>query len=222
MSIAPAVSFHVGRAAPRAAALAASILVATAASTTVEASAAEDRLCTRGDATSVLQAGIVGSEKRFDRVHPGLGIFRANAECQAELSAPDGVYTFSEDETFALQTTGFYPWRCYFSSPRDSVADFALYEERAWIAPVLTDGTVGEEREIDLEVTPVKTVVFKSDLTGLVEDPSCLHPTANQLHYRTVGAIVDLPPGEYQARWALSYDGVFLGDNTIRVVIEES
>jgi hypothetical protein len=182
----------------------------------VAASAAEQPACDQGDATRVLQAGIQGFAKALAG-HSERGIVYSLANCQVQLSLDGAHYTFSDDDVFALQQTFFGPWQCFFSTPQESVADFAIIEERAFIAPVV-DGVVGQETEVELSMTPVKTVAFTTplDVPGW---EGCFDQPATAVHYQTVGAVVDLAPGDYQTRWEYYYDGELLGSATVTITV---
>lgn len=115
----------------------------------------------------------------------------------------------------SLQNTFFVPWRCCFGTPQESVADFGLYETRAWIAPV-EGGVVRDATEVELSTTPVKTAVFTEPVPGWEE---CFPGSATQVHYQTASAIVELAPGEYVATWEDVYAGGEPYTSTVRITV---
>lgn len=194
-------------------ALVAAGLLVTPAAATGPAVAQDGGPCTRGDAEKTTQVGI----HRFAKTlagHTRHGVIRSMADCQVQLTRDGAHYTFTHEDVFALQNTYFTPWRCYFDKPRDSVADFELWEVEAWIAPIV-DGAVGEATEVTLSTTPVKTVAFTEPIPDWEE---CFPGPATQVHYQTYSAILDLPPGEYVTTWQDVY-GEESFSATVRITV---
>ncbi|WP_153395741.1 hypothetical protein [Ornithinicoccus halotolerans] len=191
----------------------AAALTLGAVTTTTAPAASDQPACTYGDARSVLEAGVVGHAKAFTNVGTDHGIAYSDANCQVQLSLEDAHYTFTDEDVFAFQQTWFGAVRCWFDSRKAAVADFELLEDRAWLAPVLEDGTLGAATELELRETPVKYAVFQE----FPFDDSCDTPT--QIVYRRAGTIIDLAPGEYVTTWVATFAGDEIAMATVRVTI---
>lgn len=170
----------------RAALVAATVALSgtTAAAAPATATAPED--CTRGSAQQGIQAAIVAANQvRQGRTHTGIA--DAYLNCVYVLYDDGGLYTFSEDDTFAGATAfTWWDWEAD-GMTREQVNDIITgVEYTVDLAEVAPDGSVGEFTEQPIVRPPVKYHVMEGQ--GLTA-------------YQTAGVVLDLDAGTYISRF---------------------
>jgi hypothetical protein len=173
---------------------------------------ADFETCTPGDANSILNAGptianVIWFNGRAAAGNPVDSI----STCRFGFFQDGETVTFRARDTFVGQIAWLTPYEAFGWSRDAAIADTKLYQDRAWLAPVLPDGSVGAAVEQTLNYSAFKDVVVE-DLFGVEE-------WDGRVLYQNRGYSAQLAPGEYVNTWVTSYAGGPEETSTVHIVI---
>jgi hypothetical protein len=130
----------------------------------------------------------------------------AVGNCQYRLFVDGETVTFSEDDFFLGGIVELSDWKAQGITRKEGIQQIADTTDRAWLAPVLSDGTLGSPVEQTLLVTSYK---------------DGFNPIFGRFVYQHRGFITQLEPGEYLSIWEGTFEGeIFTA--SVRLIITPS
>lgn len=160
--------------------------------------------CTTGNAQAILNAGpTIAQTVWFPGRAPNGNAVHAISQCRYSLFLDNQTFAFSCQDTFVGQIAHLEPYKDLAESRPAAISEITRYVDRAWIAPVLPDGTTGPLVEQTLHNSAFKN----TEAYGM------------KAVYQNRGFATTLPPGEYVSIWESRYDGSVDDAATVHLTI---